>query len=222
MRDGPEHVMTIHGLWMTGVETAFMRRRLRDQYGYCTSTFHYRTVRATLSENAARLRDCIVERFPDLGVPLHLVGHSLGGLVIFRMLRDWPDAPPGRIVCLGSPLNGSAAALRIATLPGVGSLLGKSIREGVVDRAPAEWLPPLDDREVGAIAGTMGFGLGRMVTELPQPNDGTVTVEETRWSGLQDHMTVAASHTGLILSREVADQVAAFLASGHFRHPVRD
>jgi pimeloyl-ACP methyl ester carboxylesterase len=214
--------MTVHGLWMTGVETAFLRRRLRDQYGYATSTFHYRTVRATLSENAARLRESIIERFPDLSVPLHLVGHSLGGLVVFRMLRDWPDAPPGRIVCLGSPLNGSAAALRIATLPGGSSLLGKSIREGVLERSPAEWLPQLPGRDVGAIAGTMGFGLGRMVADLPQPNDGTVTVAETRWAGLCDHMTLAASHTGLILSREVADQVASFLASGRFRHAPRD
>lgn len=217
MRPGPEHVMTIHGLWMTGVETAFMRRRLRDRFGYATSTFHYRTVRATLSENAARLRECIVERFPDARVPLHLVGHSLGGLVVFKMLSEWPDAPPGRIVCLGSPLNGSAAAERIAMLPGGGSLLGKSIREGVLERAAAEWATGLRGRDVGAIAGTMGFGLGRLVTELPQPNDGTVTVDETRWAGLKDHLTVAASHTGLILSREVADQVASFFATGHFR-----
>ena len=37
--------------------------------------------------------------------------------------------------------------------------------------------------EAGAIAGTQRFGLGGLVLRLPSPNDGVVTVDETRHPG---------------------------------------
>jgi hypothetical protein len=54
------------------------------------------------------------------------------------------------------------------------------------------------------------------VTTFDGPNDGTVAVSETRLPGAKDHLCVAVSHSGLVLSGEVADQVAAFLGSGAF------
>ena len=42
---------------------------------------------------------------------LHLVAHSLGGLVVHRFLERYPDQPPGRVVLLGTPLVASRAAV---------------------------------------------------------------------------------------------------------------
>ena len=207
----------LHGLWLTGIEATLMRRRLADRYRFDARQLHYRTVRSTLTENAEHLRAFITDELrPSPDVPCHFVGHSLGGLVILKMLTDWPEAPAGRVVCLGTPLAGSAAAERIASLPGGDSLLGKSIAEGVLSASASEWARRFDDRDIGVIAGTLGVGLGRLVAKLPEPNDGTVTVEETRWDGLADHLELAATHTTLVTSREVIDQVAAFLNHGHF------
>ncbi|PKL94433.1 MAG: alpha/beta hydrolase, partial [Gammaproteobacteria bacterium HGW-Gammaproteobacteria-8] len=71
-------------------------------------------------------------------------------------------------------------------------------------------------REVGAIAGTASFGLGRLFARLEPPHDGTVSVAETRIDGLADHLELPVSHTGLVLSRPVADAVARFLHQGRF------
>lgn len=215
----PAHIVCVHGLWMTGVEASFLRRRLRERHGYNTHQLHYRTVRASLSENAQKLRR-MVEHELQLGqdAVCHYVGHSLGGLVVLKMLSDWPEAPPGHVVCLGTPLAGSAAAHRIASLPGGSSLLGKSIAEGVLAESASKWAGGgLGERMVGVIAGTHSIGLGRLMTKLPDPNDGTVAVEETHAPFVHEHMQVAATHTGLVTSREVAQQVAHFLARGHFR-----
>ena len=216
-RQGPDHVITLHGLWMTGAEAARLRRRLRDRHGYNVDSLHYRSTRATLTENAERLRGFVEACLQGRGdARCHLVGHSLGGLVILKMLLDWPDAPTGRIVCLGTPLNGSASAVRVARLPGGESLLGRSMAEGVLEAPASEWAARLEGHEVGVIAGTLPLGMGRLLGRLPEPNDGTVAVEETRWPYAKDHIELAAAHTTLVTSREVADQVAHFLGHGRF------
>ena len=58
-------------------------------------------------ENAGRLARFIEEKDIERA---HLVGQSLGGLVILRMLANRYSDIPGRIVCVGSPLRGSRAA----------------------------------------------------------------------------------------------------------------
>ncbi|HLT90697.1 MAG TPA: hypothetical protein VKZ85_07110, partial [Woeseiaceae bacterium] len=51
-----------------------------------------------------------------------------------------------------------------------------------------------------------------------EENDGAVAVSETRLPGAE-HLVMPVTHTGLVWSREVADQVATFLRTGHFAHP---
>jgi len=211
------HVVLVHGLWLNGTEASVMRRRLTDRYRFDTRQLHYRTVRATLEQNAKHLREFAEHELrPRPGSQCHFVGHSLGGLVILKMLSEWDAAPPGRVVMLGTPLAGGVAAERIAMLPGDESLLGQSLVEEVLAQDASRWAPCFDVREVGMIAGTLGVGLGRVVTDLPEPNDGTVAVEETRSPLLTDHLKLAATHTTLVTSREVTDQVAAFLNHGRF------
>ena len=60
---------------------------------------------------------------------IHLVGHSLGGLVILDMLRQMPDPRLRRVVLLGTPCLDSHCARRLAGLAGMPALLGRSIME---------------------------------------------------------------------------------------------
>jgi hypothetical protein len=58
--------------------------------------------------------------------------------------------------------------------------------------------------------------LGHWFGRFEGAHDGTVTVAETRVAGVVDHLEVRTSHTGLIYSRVVAQQAAAFLREGRF------
>ncbi|MCL4720822.1 MAG: alpha/beta hydrolase [Gammaproteobacteria bacterium] len=206
-----EIVVVIHGLWMNGAEASLLRHRLTSEHGYPTVLFQYGTFEAGFGANADRLRD-----FLDTldATRIHLVGHSTGGLMALVALDRRPLALPGRVVCLGSPLRGSVAAERLAQLGDLAAaVLGQTGREALLGQVLTEYR---GNREVGVIAGTTSVGAGMFLGVLPEPNDGTIAVEETRLPGIRDHLTYPVTHTGLLVSPEVASQTAFFLRHGMF------
>lgn len=203
-----EPVILVHGLWMPGFDMALLRRRLQAQ-GYDSHVYRYASLRRTPRDNAVHLA-AFADRF-DTPL-LHFVGHSLGGLVI-RHLFDYQPQRPGRVVTMGTPHRPSHTAqlmYRAALLP----LLGMSIDQGLIGGAPA-WA---GSHPLGSIAGTLGFGLGRLLPGLAKPNDGTVAASETECPGMTDHLRLPVTHTGLLFSRTVAEQTAIFLREGRFRY----
>lgn len=207
----PALVILVHGLWQSGLELFVMRRRLQADGSLRALFFTYPTTVGTMTNHVRRLIDCARAHKAE---QLHFVGHSLGGLVVLRALEITDDLPPGRAVLLGSPLQGSRTAQSLARLPFGRALLGGALTQECVDWSPREWS---GRREVGVIAGSMGFGVGRLLANLDAEHDGTVLVEETRLPGAKDHLVVAASHTGLLVSARVAEQTRHFLDRGAFK-----
>lgn len=207
-------VVLLHGIWMPGAEMLLLKRRLEKRGHFKCHIYSYPSVKATLQENA----DLLYEYVHDLRVSeLNLVGHSLGGVVALRMLASENPAPPGRVVCLGSPLCGSRAANALAGTGWGRKIIGHTLHAGVVHEPASQWAGPVTaTRDVGIIAGTKAIGMGRIVTKFTGDNDGTVAVEETRLPGARDHLCVGVNHTALVTSQLVAEQTAAFLRDGRF------
>lgn len=205
-------VVYVHGLWQTGGEARWLRRRLAQDLDAQTPAFSYPSIAADVTTNAAALGAFLGTTRADT---LHLIGHSLGGLVILKLfeLGARPDLPPGRIVLLGPPLRGSRAARNLSRLPFGKMLMGSGIQEEVLDARERCWS---GERELGVIAGDLGFGLGRMFGEIGAPSDGTVAVEETQIEGVTDRVVLRVSHTGMLFSSGVAQQAGAFLRTGRF------
>jgi pimeloyl-ACP methyl ester carboxylesterase len=203
-------VVVTHGVWFPGTETWPLRRSLHTA-GYDVRLFRYHSVAASLEANAARLAE-FVARTAKEGV--HLVGHSLGGVVILEALARHRIAC-GRVVCLGSPLVGSGTAAAVAAWPSGRRIIGKCLDEllarGGIGSAQLR-------TEIGVIAGSRSFGVGRFIASLARPNDGTVTVAETRLPGATDHIVLPVSHYGMLWSATVVEQIRWFLTDGKFRH----
>lgn len=206
----PEPVVVLHGLWMQGPDTWYLRRGLRA-HGFRPHGFRYSSARRDLDHNAARLAR-FAEQVP--GRAVHFVGHSLGGVLILWMLSRVGFARAGRVVCLGSPLNGCRTAEAFGRLPGGRRMLGKSIAVLLAGGGLQRWR---GQAEVGVVAGSRPLGLSRMVSRLPGLSDGVVTVEETRLDGAADHIVLPVSHMGMLISHETVEQTASFLAHGRFR-----
>lgn len=203
-------VVLVHGLWLSGWTLFLLRHRLR-RAGFDARTFSYPSVASNLLENAERLHGYM--HALDASA-VHLVGHSLGGLVIRALFHQHPDQPPGRVVTLGSPHRGSYPAKILArTAPGR-KLTGRSIQQ-LLAGFPQHWQMP--QRDFGVIAGDRPVGLGLLFPGFPKPNDGVVTLAETQLPGATDHITVHVSHTAMIVSNRVARQVCHFLEHGRFR-----
>jgi pimeloyl-ACP methyl ester carboxylesterase len=203
-------IILVHGLWMTGAEMSLLKRRLRAR-GYQVHQFRYRMVTRSLQHNRAQLKS-FIEKFAAGSV--HIVGHSLGGVLALQTLQQYPDLPVQSVICLGSPLVDSAAGRRVAQLQAGRAILGKTLPEAVFETPLQTWSGP---QCVGVVAGNRGFGLGKFVGSLPKPNDGVVSVAETCLPGITDHLEVARGHMGMLLSRVVAAQCAWFIRHGKFR-----
>lgn len=206
-------VVYVHGLWQRGGESIWLRRRLSHDLKAEARTFSYPSVAADAGTNARELAKYLSTVSADT---LHLVGHSLGGLVILKLFEEAADAarlPPGRIVLLGSPLRGSRTARNLARLPFGRTIMGVGVDQELLVPRERRWNPA---RDLGIIAGDLGFGLGRLVGTLGGPSDGTVLVEETLLDGAADRVVLRVSHTGMLFSGQVAKQTATFLRAGRF------
>jgi pimeloyl-ACP methyl ester carboxylesterase len=194
---------------------AFARRLERQ--GFTVLRFNYRTTRTPLKRSARRLRHLLTRQAPD---GAHLIGHSLGGLLLLHLLVREQWRAPGRLLFLGTPLQGSAVARVAGSWPAADKLFGHA--EGPLERghrSAGDGWPPA--RDSGMIAGDRALGLGLLTGALAPPHDGTVAVAETRHPDLTDHIVLPVTHTGMIYSRQVARQAGKFLTEGHFDHGAR-
>lgn len=207
-------VICTHGIWAHGAGMYLIKRHLEREFGMRAMIFSYPSIMNTLDQNAGLLARFI----EDNGIErTHLVGHSMGGLVILRMLANRYTEVPGRVVCIGSPLCGSRVATFLDGQSWGEQLLGNSLPEGTIHGAANEWASDVTARrEIGSIAGSMSLGVGHIAGRFGEPNDGTVAVSETELDGATDHLVLPVSHMGLLLSRNVADQIGSFLKRGEF------
>ena len=193
---------------MNGLESFLLRSRL-ESAGFAPTVFRYPSMHASLGDvkSALSLR---LRSFTDL---VHVVAHSLGGLVVLETFAADENLPPGRIVLLGSPLQGSRAASAIAQWSIGPQILGALALRELCCNCDRRWDRR---REIGLVAGSRSAGLGRLFAPLPPPNDGTVCVDETFLPGATAHRVFDVSHTGMLFSMPVADAVAHFLRHGSF------
>jgi pimeloyl-ACP methyl ester carboxylesterase len=203
-------VVYVHGLWMTGAESLLLRRRLASERGYGLKVFRYASVGAPPARIIAALRNTIAA----IEAPrVHLVGHSLGGLMILRCLERYPMPQPGRVVFLGTPAAGSRAARRFGEF-GLGRrMLGAASAEELLQQRAARWDV---GRELAVIAGNTPLGFGRLLLKFGEDNDGTVAVSETQVAGATAVLTLPVTHSGMLWSARVAREVGSFLEYGSF------
>src|SRR5262245_56695063 len=100
-------VILVHGLWMSGFELGVLKHRLEADNNFSAVAFSYPSLTGSMSDHVKSLLDFARTRKTD---ELHFVGHSLGGLVILMALQTTNDLPTGRVVTLGTPVQGSKAA----------------------------------------------------------------------------------------------------------------
>lgn len=211
-----ECVVLLHGLMRSSMSMNKMQREL-DDAGFVTANIDYPSRDHTIEELAEiavpeGLAAC--REFDDIA-RIHFVTHSLGGILVRQYLENEDIAELGRVVMLGPPNQGSIAADDMEGVPGfdwingpAGRQLGKGEESIPLRLGPANF-------ELGVIAGNRTIDPITSAV-LENPDDGRVSVEDTKLEGMTDFVVVEHSHAFMMRMRTPIDLTIAFLKDGKF------
>jgi len=202
-----EAIVLVHGLWSVGSVDLLKLRKHFSKAGYECHSFNYHVWGKPPADIAVKLHEFIEK----IDAPIiHMVAHSFGGIITMHLFDQFPFAKKGRVVLMASPVNGSAVGRRIRANPMTRWMLGQSHVNGLSGDVP-QWKGWQD---IGVIAGDIPIGLGLITGGPDLPHDGTVSVEETELKGAADSIVMRVSHSGMLMSTPVAEQVLIFLRTG--------
>jgi pimeloyl-ACP methyl ester carboxylesterase len=194
-----ECVALVHGFLANNTVMWLLARRLRHR-GYRTRMWGYWNHRCSLLVHADRFAKELERLDADPQIDrIHLVGHSMGGIVGQAALDRYRPEKLGRLVMLGSPSRGSFLATRMA------STIGRFLK-------PVAELTTAADSLVNRLPVPEGVEIGAIAAKY----DALVSEESTHPEAPHEHIVLPTWHTGLVLRSETADLVAGFLATGRF------
>lgn len=210
-----ECVILLHGLARSDASMEKLEEKLREK-GYRTINRGYPSRKHSVEKLAA---DVVPAAVKECGkeASINFVTHSLGGIVLRQYLHTKKIPHLKRVVMLGPPNQGSQVVDTFKKVPGFNWINGPAGQQlGTDDNSIIKALGPADF-EVGIIAGsrTINFILS---LALPNPDDGKVSVENTKLGGMKDHIILPVSHPFLMKNDDVIDQVSRFLELGEFDH----
>jgi len=211
-----ECVVLLHGLARTSTSLNKMQAALEDE-GYSTANIDYPSREyeiAALADMAVGGGLASCRAHEDIE-KIHFVTHSLGGILLRQYLSSGAIEDLGRVVMLGPPNQGSNAVDELQGVPGFDWLNGPAGRQlGKGENSVPLALGPVDF-ELGVIAGNRTIDPITSAV-LENPDDGRVSVEDTKVDGMNDFVVVEHSHAFMIRMQEPIELTKTFLRSGRF------
>ena len=209
-----DSVILLHGLLRSDRSMKKLERALLKR-DYFVQNISYRSNRKNIAALAEETIGPALAACPA-GHRVNFVTHSMGGILVRQYLKHHSINSFGRVVMLGPPNKGSEIVDKLRDFPGFHFVHGDAGLElGTGETSVPNKLGQANF-DLGIIAGTRSIDLF-MSRMIPGPNDGRVSVENTRLEGMKDHFEMEVTHTFMMRNSRVIEQVVHYLETGKFR-----
>lgn len=211
-----ECVVLLHGMVRSSSSMETMAEAV-EEAGYVAANIDYPSRDHAIEELSPMAIEAGLERCEQAEAleKTHFVTHSLGGILVRKYLSENEISNLGRVVMLGPPNQGSQAVDELGGVPGfdwlngpAGKQLGKGEESVPLQLGPADF-------EVGIIAGNRTIDPITSAV-LDDPDDGKVSVEDTKLEGMTDFIIVDHSHAFMMRMQRPIELTIQFLQTGRF------
>ena len=198
----PDIVVLLHGLGGTRLDMWRMAGRLK-RLGFNVKNFGYRSVGNRIETHAKRLGAFLSELCQQhAGTTIHLVTHSMGGIITRTMLTEYDFDCLGRVVMITPPHQGSHAARKLNRY--IGWLTPSLLQLSDVEDSFVNLLPnSLNEKEIE-------FAI------IESTKDRVIEQGKVMLDGCCDYAQVNAHHGIAAMYDETITLVEDFLVKGKF------
>lgn len=209
-----ECVILIHGLARNKSSMRKIARNLKRN-NFKVINWAYKSRSDSIQTIARDLLE-LIDKNRESYSRIHFVTHSLGAIILRCALNRKRIEKLGKIVMIAPPNKGSAAA---------SLLINNSLFKNFYGPSGQELKSPdyinnickVPDTNFMIIAGTKHFDIKNPTSwltnrKLEKPNDGTITVDETKLRSMDKLITVYDSHTFIMKNKTTNKEILNYLS----------
>ncbi|MCX6807579.1 MAG: alpha/beta hydrolase [Patescibacteria group bacterium] len=210
-----DYVVLVHGLIRSSGSLDNLAKFLADK-GYSVLNFDYLSTKYDITTISREyLKKAVFTYCTDPDRKIHFITHSLGGIVVKDFLGSTELPNLGRVVMLAPPNKGSELADVVKRIPGAEFLLGPNLDKLGAEEPNIFTANTKINFEVGIVAGNASSNM--LNSEIiPGDDDGKVSVESTKLTGMKDFIVVPETHNTMINTGIVWQAADNFIRYGAF------
>ena len=215
LKSDGDFVVLLHGMKRSAGSMNKIEIRLLV-LGYRTLNIDYPSSQFTIEELSEFIHKEITRRYSDPARPLHVVTHSMGGILTRYYLTQHRPQRLGRVVMLAPPNQGTEMS---DFLQGTGvfeAIFGPAGTQlGTNEKSITRALGPVD-YELGVIMGNISLNPVASIV-VPGDDDGLVSHERSKVAGMKDSVIIPAAHSFIMYSDKAVEHTVHFLKHGNFK-----
>lgn len=203
-----EAIIILHGLGRRKYSMHKIEKYFKKEYD--VYNIGYNSIKYPIEILVKKYLVEIIDQLNEKNQKINFITHSMGGILVRYLFKNYNIKNPGRVVMLAPPNKGSELANRFYKVHGPACKQLMINKDSFVNKLGSI------NFECGIIAGRKNyyFFLNRYFNG--KKNDGIVTVDAAKVKGQKSFIELDKGHTFIMNSNEVIKKIEKFIKNGKF------